>query len=159
MERKIHRTYSYDRDEVAVTEEPDEDKFYSIECKSSAMLLRAEPKSYKENDSLRVIGNQHEPKSISQLWMMKRIKKGEWEVVHVKTDLVLTVDDYEAKLEYGRQKPNQLFDLLPSKNGYLRFKDYLGCILQLDGILQANDYSERDESQLFRLKPHGVFEF
>lgn len=70
---------------------------------------------------------------------------------------MLTIDEFEAKLEPGRRKPNQLFDIVPYKSGFCRIKDYNGCILYLDGILESNDYNERDDSQLFRLKNYGAF--
>jgi hypothetical protein len=112
----------------------------------------------QEGDSLRITGNVMEANYMNQLWMFKKLTQAEYEIVHVKTDLVITIDDYEAKLEMGRQKPNQRFEIVPYKNGFLRIKDHTGSVLHLDGILELVNFNERDETQLFRLKAYGIFQ-
>lgn len=90
--------------------------------------------------------------------MFKHLSPSEFEIVHVKTDLVLTIDDFQAHLSTGALKQNQKFEIIPWKNGYVRIKDYTGCILRLEGVLEAAEFSEREDSQLFRLNSTGMFE-
>lgn len=72
---------------------------------------------------------------MKQLWMFKHLSASEFEIVHVKTDLVLTIDDFQAHLSTGSMKQNQKFEIIPWKNGYARIKDYTGSILRLEGVL------------------------
>jgi hypothetical protein len=41
--------------------------------------------------------------------MFKRLSPSEFEIVHVKTDLVLTIEDFQAQLRTGELKPSQKF--------------------------------------------------
>jgi hypothetical protein len=86
-------------------------------------------------DALRVTGNPLEANYMKQLWMFKRLTANEYEIIHVKSDLVLTIEDYEAHLKVGKQAANQKFEVIPWKNGFVRIKDYSGSILRIDGIL------------------------
>lgn len=90
--------------------------------------------------------------------MFKRVSSTEYEIIHVKTDLVLSMDDFEGRLRVGRLDPNQRFEVIPWKNGFVRIKDFTGAILRIDGVLEAGDFSERDDAQLFRLNSFGMFE-
>jgi hypothetical protein len=40
----------------------------------------------------------------------------------------------------------------------VRIKDYTGSFLHIDGIVEPVDYSERDETQMFKLHSWGLFE-
>lgn len=84
---------------------------------------------------MRVTGNSQEKDYIRQLWMVKKFNDKEMEIIHFKTDLVLTVNDFEAHLEVGEGREDQKFEVIPYKNGFVRFKDYYGNMLRLDGVL------------------------
>lgn len=74
--------------------------------------------------------------------MFKKLTKAEYEVVHVKSDLVLTIDDFEGRLEVGRQKQNQRFEIVRFKGGVVRIKDNSNNdVMRLDGIFESVDFS------------------
>ena len=137
----------------------DELKFYTIECKQNGLMLRNEHQAFRmeEGDSLRVTGNKQAHNLINHLWMFKRIKDKFYEIVHCSTDLVITMEDYEARLEHGKQKSSQMFEIMTYRSGFMRIKDYMGGIVYLDGILQSSDYNEKDDSQMFKINGHGMF--
>jgi hypothetical protein len=114
-------------------------------------------KDIKE-ERIRIIGNYFDfkAKGISHLWMFKQLGNKEYEIIHVKTDLVVTIEDYEARLDFGNQSENQKFEIIESNSG-LRLKGYDGMVLNLDGVLQSTEWNDRDETQFFRITPYDIF--
>lgn len=67
----------------------------SMKC---GFYLRDEAKTAKHDDNVRIMGTINDKNSVHQLWMIKYIRKKEHEIVHTLTDMVLTIEDQEAKL-------------------------------------------------------------
>ena len=44
--------------------------------------------------------------------MFKHLGKNEYEIVNAKTDMVMTVEGTDVKLDSGKQKPGQIFALI-----------------------------------------------
>ena len=72
--------------------------------------------------------------------------------MHVRTDLNLSAERYECRLEYGEMTDSQYFNLQEIKDNVFRIRDQEDNYLVLDGILQTDDYAERDTSQEFMLR-------
>jgi hypothetical protein len=89
-------------------------KPYFIQCKANMFNLREELKQYKkETDILRVTGTKENENSPSQYWYLKpSLRKDNsirYEIIHIHTDLVITVESDGVRLERGKQKNGQFF--------------------------------------------------
>ena len=90
---------------------------------------------------------------LSYLWTFYYDEEeNRYQIVHVRTDLNLSAERYECRLEYGEMTDSQYFNLQEIKDNVFRIRDQEDNYLVLDGILQTDDYAERDTSQEFMLR-------
>lgn len=117
--KMIKRSFSLNR-----KQEPHEPRaalsqtdYYLIECQASGFCLREELRTFKlqEGDHVQVMGGElaeHDPSLLSFLWMFKYNKEEDLHrIVHVRTDLSLTSDQFECELAHGSLEEEQAFQI------------------------------------------------
>lgn len=81
--------------------------------------------------------------SYGSLWMIKQFKDM-YEIIHYKTDMVITTDGSEVRLDAGKAKSNQLFrtisvNRIVNDKPIMTIEDSNKNFLFLDGVLQCSN--------------------
>ena len=133
--------------------------YYAIICKAGDQSLRSEKTDPEHCDGSKIMNWNPNPNDDLQVWLFDQIEPGQFEIVHCKSGLVMDEEKKEVKLKVGKQKKDQLFEVVPytgqafHKYYYLKTGEKKDQSLYLDGILRIAPLQEGNDQFLFRLEP------
>ena len=131
--------------------------YYAIICKAGDQSLRSEKTDPEHCDGSKIMNWNPNPNDDLQVWLFDQIEPGQFEIVHCKSGLVMDEEKKEVKLKVGKQKKDQLFEVVPytgqafHKYYYLKTGEKKDQSLYLDGILRIAPLQEGNDQFLFRL--------